>query len=372
MADSGAIIGGLLEGFSGGFDRGLNFGAIFEQNQTRREQRGKNNDRLNAVEGFQAFLKIKNDTVAGKMRSGLFERAGFAFKMPELGKFLAGLSDKELEKVMANGDEINREFPELGATMIDLTIRTKGAEGLLDLLKTARKRRQKREELEFAGAPVSSQSNRPILEETVPAGPRQFRPIVQDPGIIQPTPQGGAARGSLPNVRRSFLERAVLARRKIFQELTLKRNKIGVEGGHGKLVQKRVDQAERAMIRAENELEKLGGGKTEGTLEQSRRAFLQGRASREQLALIRQDESKFVKDYVESFGALVGPRKTQELRKQGEVIFEIERLKSNPLPKNITTTSAAVQYLVRNLKFEEDRAKEIVKQIMGNERANPQ
>jgi len=110
-------------------------------------------------------------------------------------------------------------------------------------------------------------------------------------------------------------------------------------------------------------------GQGGGSLEEARQAFLSGNASKEQLALIRQDETEFVKDYVESFGALVGPRQSQELRKQGSLLFEVERLGSNPLPENITSTSAAVEYLVENLKFDEDQAKEIVRQIMRAERA---
>ncbi len=117
------------------------------------------------------------------------------------------------------------------------------------------------------------------------------------------------------------------------------------------------------------ELGPTGAGQQGGSLEQARQDFLSGNATKEQLALIRQDETEFVKDYVESFGALVGPRRSQELRKQGSLLFEVERLGSNPLPENITSTSAAVEYLVENLKFDEDQAKEIVRQIMRAERA---
>ena len=129
----------------------------------------------------------------------------------------------------------------------------------------------------------------------------------------------------------------------------------------GNLVQRNTQTGEIKVLSRKGQ----GGG----SLEEARQAFLSGNASKEQLALIRQDETEFVKDYVESFGALVGPRRSQELRKQGSLLFEVERLGSNPLPENITSTSAAVEYLVENLKFDEDQAKEIVRQIMRAERA---
>ena len=120
------------------------------------------------------------------------------------------------------------------------------------------------------------------------------------------------------------------------------------------------------------ELGVTGAGQQGGSLEQARQDFLSGNASKEQLALIRQDETEYVKNYVESFGSLIGPRKSQQLRKQGKFLFEVERLGSNPLPENITSTSAAVEYLVKNLEFDEEQAQQIVRAIMRLQSANPQ
>ncbi len=105
------------------------------------------------------------------------------------------------------------------------------------------------------------------------------------------------------------------------------------------------------------------------TLETARGAFLEGRASPEQLALINQDKAEYIKDYLSVFqGTILTPRKHANLRGQGEILFQIERLKANPLPSNITSASQAVKHLV-SLGFDENQAREIVKQIMRNERA---
>ena len=110
-------------------------------------------------------------------------------------------------------------------------------------------------------------------------------------------------------------------------------------------------------------------GKEGSTLEGARRAFLEGKASPEQLALIGQDRAEYIKDYLSVFqGTFLTPRKHANLRRQGEILFQIERLKANPLPANISTTSKAVEFLT-SLGFDENQAREIVKQIMRNERA---
>jgi len=111
-------------------------------------------------------------------------------------------------------------------------------------------------------------------------------------------------------------------------------------------------------------------GKEGSTLEGARRAFLEGTASSEQLALIGQDRAEYVRDYLSVFqGTFLTPKKHANLRRQGEILFQIERLKANPLPANITTTSKAVEFLT-SLGFDENQAREIVKQIMRNERAS--
>lgn len=110
-------------------------------------------------------------------------------------------------------------------------------------------------------------------------------------------------------------------------------------------------------------------GKEGSTLEGARRAFLEGKASPEQLALINQDKAEYIKDYLSVFqGTFLTPRKHANLRRQGEILFQIERLKANPLPANISTTSKAVEFLT-SLGFDENQAREIVKHIMRNERA---
>ena len=110
-------------------------------------------------------------------------------------------------------------------------------------------------------------------------------------------------------------------------------------------------------------------GKEGSTLEGARRAFLEGKASSEQLALIGQDRAEYVRDYLSVFqGTFLTPKKHANLRRQGEILFQIERLKANPLPANISTTSKAVEFLT-SLGFDENQAREIVKQIMRNERA---
>jgi len=110
-------------------------------------------------------------------------------------------------------------------------------------------------------------------------------------------------------------------------------------------------------------------GKERSTLEGARRAFLEGKASPEQLALINQDKAEYIKDYLSVFqGTILTPRKHANLRKQGEILFQIERLKANPLPANISTSSKAVEFLT-SLGFDQGQAREIVKQIMRNEHA---
>ena len=86
-------------------------------------------------------------------------------------------------------------------------------------------------------------------------------------------------------------------------------------------------------------------------------------------ALIGQDRAEYIKDFLSVFqGTFLTPRKHANLRQQGDVLYRVERLKSNPLPSNITSASQAVKHLV-SLGFDEGQSRTIVRQIMKNERS---
>jgi len=135
-------------------------------------------------------------------------------------------------------------------------------------------------------------------------------------------------------------------------------------------IEKFTPESIRLFRTTKNPADLVPRGKERSTLEGARRAFLEGKASPEQLSLINQDKAEYIKDYLSVFqGTILTPRKHANLRRQGEILFQVERLKANPLPANITTTSKAVEFLT-SLGFDESQAREVVRQIMRNERAS--
>lgn len=131
------------------------------------------------------------------------------------------------------------------------------------------------------------------------------------------------------------------------------------------------DQAAKKMAEFKKQSTEAGDP---GALETARQAFIAGKASKEQLALINQDRDQYTKDYLSIFqGTVVTPRKHSQLRNQAGILFDVERMKKNPLPSAYTageqriaidSASAAVRYLVDLAGFDEDTAKEITRQIM--------
>lgn len=113
-------------------------------------------------------------------------------------------------------------------------------------------------------------------------------------------------------------------------------------------------------------------GDAGGSLERARTAFVAGKATPEELALINQDEQQYTKDYLQVYqGSAISPRQVEQVRRQAKVLYQVERMKQNPLPAEIQSASQAVKHLTTTYGFDDQTATEIVRQLLTLDAGTP-
>ncbi len=163
MAQAGGIIGGLLRGFTEGFDDQARLGALFEQNKLSKEKFQATKRRQNFLDFQQAVGVGLKEFPAGKLREQYMETIGSLF--PDHANIVAlfgKVNDNEAEAVISIGNKLRESG--IDPIRINAIAKSEGLVGLAKLADQQAKSAEAKKGLEIAG-----EDRRPqITEQNIP------------------------------------------------------------------------------------------------------------------------------------------------------------------------------------------------------------
>ena len=163
MAQAGGIIGGLLRGFTEGFDDQARLGALFEQNKLSKEKFQATKRRQNFLDFQQAVAVGFKQFPAGKLREQYMETIGSLFPdHANLVGLFGKVNDNEAESVISIGNKLRESG--IDPIRINAIAKSEGLVGLAKLADQQAKSAEAKKGLEIAG-----EDRRPqITEQNIP------------------------------------------------------------------------------------------------------------------------------------------------------------------------------------------------------------